>query len=103
MTLQVSSTVHDGSPSRGDKGHQQHCIHVLLCCTICAVQALEAALPPTTSQFMHLVGAHAAAGQEHSFATCQLLQLAAICMVKLLHAAAAAASLEQSCFESMLL
>ena len=48
----------------------------------CNVQALEAALPPTTSQFMQLLAAHAAAGQQHSFATRQLLQLAATCMVQ---------------------
>ena len=48
----------------------------------CDVQALEAALPPTTSQFMQLLAAHAAAGPQHSFATCQLLQLAATCMVQ---------------------
>ena len=46
------------------------------------LQALEAALPPTVSDFMHLISAHAHAGQEHSFATCQLLQLAAACVVR---------------------
>lgn len=46
------------------------------------LQALEAALPPTVSDFMHLVTAHANAGQEHSFAACQLLQLAATCVVR---------------------
>lgn len=45
------------------------------------LQALEAALPPTVSDFMHLLSAHANAGQEHSFAACQLLQLAATCVV----------------------
>ena len=50
--------------------------------TVCVeVQALEAALPATTSEFMQLLAAHAAAGQQHSFATCQLLQLAANCVV----------------------
>ena len=46
------------------------------------LQALEAALPPTVSDFMRLVTAHANAGQEHSFAACQLLQLAATCVVR---------------------
>lgn len=46
------------------------------------LQALEAALPPTVSDFMHLVTAHANAGQEHSFAARQLLQLAATCVVR---------------------
>ena len=45
------------------------------------LQALEAALPPTVSDFMHLLSAHANAGQENSFAACQLLQLAATCVV----------------------
>jgi hypothetical protein len=45
------------------------------------LQALEAALPPTVSDFMHLLSAHANAGQEYSFAACQLLQLAATCVV----------------------
>ncbi|DBA76941.1 TPA: hypothetical protein ACH3X1_009536 [Trebouxia sp. C0004] len=44
------------------------------------LKALEAALPPTVSDFMHLLSAHANAGQEHSFAACQLLQLAATCV-----------------------
>ena len=57
------------------------------------MQALEAALPPTTSEFMNLVAAHAAAGQEHSFATCQLLQLAATCVVRLIACCC--------CFEAM--
>ena len=48
---------------------------------IAMLQALEAALPATVEDMISLVAAHAAAGRQHNFATCQLLQIAASCLV----------------------
>ncbi|KAK9811687.1 hypothetical protein WJX72_008386 [[Myrmecia] bisecta] len=44
------------------------------------LEALEAALPETVSALMELAVAHAAAGEEHRFATRQLLHIAARCV-----------------------
>lgn len=49
---------------------------------IAVLQALEAALPTTVEDMIGLVAAHANAGQQHNFATCQLLQIAASCLVQ---------------------
>lgn len=55
---------------------------LILAYAMSALQALEAALPETAERLMEMIAELAAAGVEHRFAACQLLNIASSCMVR---------------------